>query len=162
MKIYLYGLAVGLAALLTACVKSPELVPLQQALPGTSAPVSATTGPTSGTTAMSSLSLVSAGTFVNEVHSVSGKVSLYTNPATGQRYLSFENFTSDSGPELHVYLAEDRSLTNYIDVGRLTNVGTFYYEIPAGSKANQQTVLIWCRPFSVLFGSAQLKLASAM
>ncbi|ADB38528.1 DM13 domain-containing protein [Spirosoma linguale] len=162
MKIYLYALAFGVAALLLSCVKSPELVPVQQALPGVTSPISATTGATSGTAAMSSLSLVSAGTFVNEVHAVSGKVSLYANPVTGQRYLAFENFTSDSGPELHVYLAEDRSLTNYIDVGRLTNTGTFYYEIPAGSKANQQTVLIWCRPFSVLFGSAQLKVASAM
>ena len=94
---------------------------------------------------------------MNEVHSVSGKVSLYSNQATGQRYLSFADFKSDSGPELHVYLAEDRSLTNFIDVSRLTNIGTFYYEIPAGSQPNQQTVLIWCRPYAVLFGSAALK-----
>lgn len=170
MKLHLFALAFGLAGLLTACVKSPELLPVQQLLPGTTAPgsvtstpTSATTTPASGTTvSMSSLSLISKGTFVNEVHTVSGTVSLYANPATGQRYLSFADFKSDSGPELHVYLAEDRSLTNYIDVSRLTNIGTFYYEIPASSKPNQQTVLIWCRPFAVLFGSAVLKPATPM
>jgi Electron transfer DM13 len=94
--------------------------------------------------------------FVNGAHAVSGKVSLYLNPVTGQRYLSFEDFKSDGGPELHVYLAEGRSVTNFLDVGLLTNVGTFYYEIPLGSQPTQQTVLIWCRPYSVLFGSAVL------
>ncbi|MBC8153589.1 MAG: DM13 domain-containing protein [Bacteroidetes bacterium] len=157
MKIHLCVLAL-VAGLLTSCVESPDLVPVQQLLPGTTSPSSGTTSPASATAvSMSSLSLVSTGAFVNEVHDVSGKVSLYTNPVTGQRYLSFENFKSDAGPELYVYLAEDRSLTNFTNVSRLTNVGTFYYEIPAGSRANQQTVLIWCRPFAVLFGSATLK-----
>lgn len=150
MKIHLYVLAL-VAGLLTSCVESPDLVPVQQLLPGTASPASGTA------VNMSSLSLVSTGAFVNEVHDVSGKVLLYLNPVTGQRFLSFENFKSDAGPELYVYLAEDRSLTNFINVSRLTNSGTFYYEIPAGSKASQQTVLIWCRPFAVLFGSARLK-----
>ncbi len=175
MKLHLLGLVFGLAMLTIACSKSPELVPLNQTLPGAvTPPASTTTSPASGTTppgstttttpssgtdggAMASLTLISKGTFINGAHSVSGMVSRYRNGSTGQQYLYFENFSSAGGPELHVYLAEGRSVTNFIDVSLLTNSGTFYYEIPAGSTSAQQTVLIWCRPYSVLFGSAELK-----
>jgi len=46
-----------------------------------------------------------------------------------------------------------------VDVGRLkANIGNQNYPIPAGTDMTKyDTVLIWCRAFSVLFGSADLK-----
>jgi hypothetical protein len=44
-------------------------------------------------------------------------------------------------------------------MGRLkANIGNQNYPIPAGTDMTKyDTVLIWCRAFSVLFGSADLK-----
>ena len=146
--------------LLTACVKSPDLIPQNQALPSTA------TTPTSGTSAMpgsstavvaSSLKLIAQGTFVNEVHPASGTVRIYRDTLTSKQILSFENFSTDAGPDLRVYLSQDRTTGNFTEVARLINSGSFYYEIPVTTTpAQQMTVLIWCKRFSVLFGSAKL------
>ena len=67
-------------------------------------------------------------------------------------------FQSTNGPDLHVYLATDRSASDIVNLGRLKgNIGNQNYPIPAGTDlAKYNTVLIWCNAFSGLFGSAQL------
>jgi len=76
----------------------------------------------------------------------------------GSQYVRFENFKSTNGPDLFVYLATDDQASDFVDLGRLKgNVGNQNYEIPEGvdlSKYNK--VLVWCKAFSVLFGSAEL------
>jgi len=76
----------------------------------------------------------------------------------GSRYLRFENFKSTNGPDLYVYLATDDKATDFVNLGRLkANMGNQNYEISSDvdlSKHNK--VLIWCKAFSVLFGSADL------
>jgi len=76
----------------------------------------------------------------------------------GSRYLRFENFKSTNGPDLFVYLATDDKASDFVDLGRLkANNGNQNYEILEGvdlSKYNK--VLIWCKAFSILFGSAEL------
>ncbi|MFI5406259.1 MAG: DM13 domain-containing protein [Nitrososphaerales archaeon] len=76
----------------------------------------------------------------------------------GTNVLRFENFKATNGPDLYVYLATDRSASDIINLGRLKgNIGNQNYPIPAGTDlAKYNTVLIWCKAFSVLFGSAQL------
>ena len=77
----------------------------------------------------------------------------------GNTILRLENFKSTNGPNVHLYLATDKAATNFIDLGRLkANNGNQNYNIPHGTDlAKYNMVLIWCKDFSVLFGSAQLK-----
>jgi hypothetical protein len=58
-----------------------------------------------------------------------------------------------------MYISTDKSASDFVDVGRLkANIGNQNYPIPAGTDMTKyDTVLIWCRAFSVLFGSADLK-----
>lgn len=141
---------------LSACVKNAELIPVGiSPAPGTSTPgsMSATTGSfdTRGQ------KLLAQGTFVNRVHSVKGTVNIYEKD--GKRTLVFADFLTDSGPDLRIYIAEDAALTNFIEVSKLSNTGNFSVELPSGyNPAQHRAVLIWCKPFSVLFGSAALTL----
>ena len=77
----------------------------------------------------------------------------------GKRYLSLENFKTTNGPDLYVYLATNKYSKKFVNLGRLKgNVGDQNYEIPDDVDINSHNnVLIWCKAFSVLFGSAELK-----
>jgi K+/H+ antiporter YhaU regulatory subunit KhtT len=74
--------------------------------------------------------------------------------------LRLENFKSTNGPNVHLYLATDKAASNFIDLGRLkANNGNQNYNIPVETDLSKyNVVLIWCKDFSVLFGSAQLKI----
>ena len=73
--------------------------------------------------------------------------------------LRLENFKATNGPDLYVYLASDSSTSDFVNLGRLKgNIGNQNYDIPEGTDFSRyDTVLIWCRAFSVLFGSAELQ-----
>jgi hypothetical protein len=73
--------------------------------------------------------------------------------------LRLEDLVVTNGPDLYVYLSMDKSASDFVDVGRLkANIGIQNYEIPEGTDLTKYgTVLIWCKAFSVLFGSADLK-----
>jgi hypothetical protein len=77
----------------------------------------------------------------------------------GGNVLRLEDLVVTNGPDLYVYLSTDKSASNFIDVGRLkANIGNQNYEVPEGTDfAKYDTVLIWCKAFSVLFGSADLR-----
>ena len=72
--------------------------------------------------------------------------------------LRLENFRSTNGPNVHVYMSTNKDATDFVDLGRLkANNGNQNYNIPIGiNVAKYKYVLIWCKDFSVLFGSAQL------
>lgn len=76
----------------------------------------------------------------------------------GTSVLRLENFKATNGPDLYVYLATDKSASDIVNLGRLKgNIGNQNYPIPAGTDLTKyNTVLIWYKAFSVLFGSAQL------
>jgi hypothetical protein len=80
----------------------------------------------------------------------------------GTYVLRLENFKATNGPDLYVYLATDKSASDIVNLGRLKgNIGNQNYPIPDGTDLTKyNTVLIWCKVFSVLFGSAQLALPS--
>jgi Electron transfer DM13 len=76
----------------------------------------------------------------------------------GNSILRLENLHVTNGPDLYVYLSPDKSASDFVNIGKLkANNGNQNYDIPAGTDLSKyDTVLIWCRPFSVLFGSAEL------
>jgi Electron transfer DM13 len=76
----------------------------------------------------------------------------------GTSVLRLENFKATNGPDLYVYLATDKGASDIVNLGRLKgNIGNQNYPIPDGTDLTKyNTVLIWCKAFSVLFGSAQL------
>jgi hypothetical protein len=100
------------------------------------------------------------GTFIgigDGFHKVEGAAKVIP-VESGAQILRLENFKATNGPDLYVYLSKDKSASDFINVGRLKgNVGNQNYEIPIGSDLSKyNTVLIWCRAFSFLFGSAQI------
>ena len=155
-RVTCFGALLLLVFSLAACVKSPELTPVgTTTTPGTTVPSSTTTSTTFDPNGQK---LLAQGTFVNGVHPVKGTVAIYEK--NGRRTLVFTDFATESGPDLRIYVAEDAALTNFIEVTKLTTTGSFFVDLPAGYNPTQhKAVLIWCKAFSVLFGSAPLKLS---
>ena len=73
--------------------------------------------------------------------------------------LRLENLKVTNGPDLYVYLSTDKSASDFVNLGKLkANNGNQNYNIPPETDLSKyNTVLIWCKAFSVLFGSAELK-----
>lgn len=80
------------------------------------------------------------------------------NLADGRTFLRLENLKTTNGPDLYVYLSVGKDASDIVNLGRLKgNIGNQNYEIPAGADLSKyNTVLIWCKAFSTLFGSAKL------
>ena len=78
--------------------------------------------------------------------------------ADGKSFLRLENLKATNGPDLYVYLSTDKDASDIVNLGRLKgNIGNQNYEIPEGTDTSKyNTVLIWCKAFSTLFGSAKL------
>ena len=100
--------------------------------------------------------LYAMGTFQSGAHSTSGTASILES--NNKFVLRFENFKTDDGPSLYVYLSADLEANNYQNIGTLKAIeGDFNYEIDSDIDLNiYNNVLIWCEPFSVLFGHAEL------
>ncbi|MDH3753160.1 MAG: DM13 domain-containing protein [Acidimicrobiia bacterium] len=106
------------------------------------------------------------GTFVDRSHPSEGR-AVVLNDGTEQRFLRFEEFATDNGPDLNVYLTRADAdadagafgrAGDFVDLGDLTgNIGPQNYEIPADvDLAEFDTVVIWCVRFGVAFGAADL------
>jgi hypothetical protein len=91
------------------------------------------------------------------IHNAEGKAKILTL-TDGSQIIRLEDFRSTNGPDVHLYLSTDIEANDFIDIGRLkANNGNQNYPIPTDTDFNKyKYVLIWCQPFSVLFGSAQL------
>jgi len=90
-------------------------------------------------------------------HKVEG-VAKVIDLADGRTFLRLENLKATNGPDLYVYLSADKDASDIVNLGRLKgNIGNQNYEIPVGTDLlKYNTVLIWCKAFSTLFGSAKL------
>ncbi|MBC8112691.1 MAG: DM13 domain-containing protein [Verrucomicrobia bacterium] len=101
--------------------------------------------------------LLRSGSFVSNVHSTSGSAKLYEKD--GVKNLVFQNFKTDNGPDLRVYLSKNTTASDFRELGKLKAVsGDFTYEVPAAINTSEYPfVLIWCEDFSVLFGNSELK-----
>ncbi len=91
------------------------------------------------------------------IHDTHGDVFIIETD-DGSRLLRFENFKATKGPDLFVYLATDETANDFVNLGVLKgNIGNQNYMMPPGiDLSNYNTVLIWCKQFSILFGSAKL------
>jgi Electron transfer DM13 len=106
-------------------------------------------------------SIVYDGTFVgvnDGIHNAEGQAKII-KLSDGSNFLRIEDFRSTNGPDLYVYLSTDKGNSDFVNLGRLKgNIGDQNYMIPEGTDLSKyDTVLIWCRAFSVLFGSAELR-----
>ena len=109
---------------------------------------------------------VATGTFIHAnpsdpIHWGKGKVSVY------ERAVFLEpDFEVGPGPAFHVYLVPKAGIRKnsdlgdamFVDLGGLRAFkGSQRYAIPAGvDLKNYQSVIIWCRQFSVLISPADL------
>ena len=100
---------------------------------------------------------VVAGNFTDQAHNTSGRATLIEQP-TGDRVVTLTQFQTDPGPDVRVYLVPDPggSVKDAVDLGGLKgNKGNQQYDVPAGAEAG--AVVIWCRAFTVAFGTATLE-----
>lgn len=116
---------------------------------------------TQNTTTIRTANALRTGSFVgvgDGIHNAEGMVKVI--PLDNENnILRLENLRATNGPDLYVYLATDKTASDFISLGKLkANNGNQNYDIPSGTDlAKYDTILIWCRPFSVLFGSAQFQ-----
>jgi hypothetical protein len=159
-KKLIYGLAVILAIALWAAFRPERLfvnAKVNEAMPA----------------AISSGSqiVLTSGSFHSVAHETKGTASIY-QLAGGKRILRFTNFETSNGPDVHVYLiaANDASDSEtvkkgaFLELGSLKgNIGDQNYDIPAGADlAAYRAVTIWCKRFSVNFGTAPLNSSAAV
>ena len=108
---------------------------------------------------------VAAGQFHNGAHETKGTATIF-QLADGKKSLRLTDFQTSNGPDVHVYLvaAEDAkdnetvTRAGFIELGSLKgNIGDQNYELPPNTDLSKyRAVTIWCKRFSVNFGTAPL------
>jgi hypothetical protein len=89
-------------------------------------------------------------------YTTSGTASLIQTEKV--RSLFLNNFMTSSGPDLFIYLSKDKSAKEFIILGELKSLsGSHNYDVAGEVNIEEYPfVLIWCKRFSALFGSAEL------
>lgn len=100
--------------------------------------------------------IISQGEFKPRAHGVEGKALLIE--ADEKKFIRFEDFETINGPNLHIYLSSELGNDDFIDLGEIkATKGDVNYEIPIGTDTEKYNkVLVWCKPFKVLFSYAEL------
>ena len=111
---------------------------------------------------------IASGQFrdVDSFHRGQGTATLYRN-ADGSHLLRFEDFRVTNGPDLRVLLAaaadpqsrQELQEGGYVELAELKgNIGSQNYAIPEDIDPAAQggSVIIYCRPFQVIFSVAPL------
>jgi len=102
---------------------------------------------------------LASGRFMNadSFHQTSG-IATILQRADGQRFVRFTEFKATNGPDLFVLLATDKTDKSAVYLGPLKgNIGEQNYDIPSNIDVSRyRYILIWCRAFATLFGSAEL------
>jgi hypothetical protein len=107
------------------------------------------------------------GSFVDRTHPGTGTAVVLSNSDQSQRFLRLEeDFATDNGPDLNVYLVAGVNVDSdagefdddFIDLGDLKgNIGAQNYELAPGTDLSEyNTVVIWCVRFGVAFTVADL------
>ena len=106
-----------------------------------------------------------SGMFVDQdsFHKGSGEASIY-ELEDGSKVLRFENFEVTNGPDLRVLLSGSSSLSSssdlgdYVELSKLKgNKGNQNYDISSDVDLSKyKSVVIYCKPFHVIFSTASL------
>ena len=153
-KQLIYGLALVLAVALWAAFRPERLfvnAKVYETMPAGLANASET--------------VLASGSFHSVAHDTKGTASVY-QLAEGKRILRLTNFETSNGPDVHVYIVAANDASNaetvekagFLEVGSLKgNIGDQNYDLPANADlAKYRAVTIWCKRFSVNFGTAPL------
>lgn len=101
------------------------------------------------------------------IYPFEGEFKTSTHPTSGiakiskdKSQLIFENFKSDDGPDLNIYLVSDlKNISkNHIDLGDIKGLNG-NYSYPLGTSIDFQKykyIVVWCVDFDVNFGYAEL------
>ena len=102
----------------------------------------------------SKATLLKEGMLMGINHTASGHVGIYDDHGT--LVVLLDPYSSQSGPDLKVYLSKDESASSYINLGKLkSTTGKQSYTVPGSPNLNQYNfVHIWCEQFTVVFGRA--------
>lgn len=115
------------------------------------------------------LEKVKEGNFegADDFHEGSGLASIYRQ-SNGTYVLRFEEFSVINGPDLRVYLAKNQDpdgsqVAKGVELASLKgNKGNQNYVLPDEvDPADYQSVVIYCKPFKVIFATANLNPISA-
>ena len=111
--------------------------------------------------------VLATGRFVTQEHGTSGRARLLLL-ADGSRIVRLEGFSTSNGPDLHVWLSDRTAGGSWFkyDEGRSVGLGELKatdgnqnYAVPDDVDLDGlRSVVIWCKRFSVAFGSAPLDL----
>lgn len=135
-------------AQLKTMLETPDVV-MEEALPDPTEPQ----GPV----------VIAAGSFIDVAHEGSGDAKFIYLGDAGI-ILRIENLDVLNGPDLRVVLSKNKDvmssgeLGEYIELGKLKgNKGTQNYELPSSLVVSDyHSVIIYCKPFHVVFNSATL------
>jgi len=115
--------------------------------------------------ALASAQALESGTFYGVLHPTEGTATIY-RMGDGTRVLRFTNFKTSNGPDVHVYMvaAEDAKdsasvlRAGFIDLGTIKgNIGDQNYALGSDVDLSKYSaVSVWCKRFSVNFGTAPL------
>ena len=116
-------------------------------------------------TASAASNKLASGQFHRGAHETKGTATVF-QLADGKKTLRLTNFETSNGPDVHVYLvaaadAKDNDTVKnagFVDLGSMKgNIGDQNYDVPANvDLAKYRAVTIWCKRFSVNFGTAPL------
>jgi hypothetical protein len=108
---------------------------------------------------------LASGQFRSAAHETKGTASVF-QLADGNKTLRLTDFATSNGPDVHVYLVaaadamDNDTVTKagFIDLGTMKgNIGDQNYDLPANADLSKyRAVTIWCKRFSVNFGTAPL------
>jgi len=103
-----------------------------------------------------SVEILKSGTFEGLVgHEAEGLAKIIQ--VNDMTYLRFENFQVTNGPDLRVYITLDGEVKNGIHLQKLKgSKGDQNYLLENIDVGVYDTVIIYCQPFGVYFGQAEL------
>lgn len=139
--------------------------PLAEETPATTAPPVTTQAPITTEPAQPEIVTLAEGSFIPRGRYSGEGNAVVLNDGSEQRFLRFENFSTDNGPDLNVYLVNSSADADqgtfdddFIDLGTLKgNIGDQNYEIPPEVDLQvYDTVVVWCVRFSTAFTAADL------
>lgn len=109
--------------------------------------------------------VIAMGEFHSNAHETKGSATIYRLP-DGKLTLRLTDFHTSNGPEVQVYLVAAQDVNDnetvksagFVTLGALKgNIGDQNYVVPADIDLTKyRSVTIWCKRFSVNFGTAPL------